>query len=132
MSIFNLAFFKRLGFYLMGLSIGIVFLTFFLKKKMEKTGVEFCYFPNCRVLKDLRNKPIAFSDDINNMLKNKQLDSLDITSFFRNGSIDFSKSDAKAKPCSFYFIEGEIKGKFANIKVTNCSEKVNVTELVYN
>jgi hypothetical protein len=61
-------FLKRLGYYLIGLSLGLVFLAFLLKKKTSETGSEFCYFPNCRVLKDLRSKPLAFSGNIEELL----------------------------------------------------------------
>ncbi len=54
-----MAFLKRLGYYMVGLAIGIVILTFLLKKKTTETGTSFCYFPNCRVLKELRSKPLS-------------------------------------------------------------------------
>lgn len=116
-------FLKRLGFYMIGLAIGLVFLTFFLKKKSSETGTEFCYFPNCRTLKDIRSKPLTFSEEINGMLKNKDLDSTDIHSFLRNGDVDFTKSDTKSPGCKTYFIEAEIKGKEMVLKVKNCSGK---------
>ncbi|MDT0539629.1 DUF4258 domain-containing protein [Croceitalea sp. P059] len=117
-----MAFLKRLGWYLVGLSIGIVFLTFFLKKKSEETGSEFCYFPNCRVLKDLRSKPIFYSD---NVVPIFDKDSIMWRSFFKDGSIDFGKSDTKATPCKLYFIEnGE-----QTIKVENCPNEVKVVEI---
>ncbi|MFS4491980.1 DUF4258 domain-containing protein [Maribacter sp. 2308TA10-17] len=122
-------FIKRLGYFMVGLSIGIVFLTFFLKKKSDETGVSFCYFPNCRVLKDLRSKPIAYSDGISEMLKNKELDTLVINSFFSEGEINFSDSDTKSKPCKTYLIEGEIDQKTATMEVKNCPNKVTVLSL---
>ena len=122
-------FIKRLGYFLVGLSIGIVFLTFFLKKKTEETGVSFCYFPNCRVLKDLRSKPIVYSDRISEMLENKQLDTLTINHFFTEGDIDFGNSDTKSKPCKTYFIEAEIDSKEVTMEVKNCLSKVTVIGL---
>lgn len=127
-----MALLKRIGFYLFGLSIGIVFLTIFLKKKSEATGVEFCYLPNCRVLKDMRTKSLSYSDEVNKMLQEQRLDSTDIASFFRNGDIDFSKSKTKTVPCKTYIIENEIKGKDAFIEVTNCTSKILVKSLSYS
>ncbi|NJB69763.1 hypothetical protein GGR42_000225 [Saonia flava] len=127
-----MALLKRIGFYLVGLSIGIVFLTLFLKKKSEETGVEFCYFPNCRVLKDMRSKPLFYSDEINKMLQEKKLDSLEIANFFTNGDIDFGKSNTKTNPCKSYLIEGEVNGKDAFLKVDNCTAKLLVKSLEYN
>lgn len=125
-----MAFLKRLGFYLVGLSIGIVFLTLFLKKKTEETGTEFCYFPNCRTLKDVRSKEISYSDEINRMLANNTLDSLDIERFLNDGEVDFGRSDTESTPCKTYFVEGSVKEKEAVLKLRNCQEKVVLEEIV--
>lgn len=114
---------------MIGLSIGIVFLTFFLKKKSDETGVEFCYLPNCRVLKDLRSKPIQYSDRISEMLENKALDTLSINHFFTEGDIDFSESDTKSKPCKTYIIEGAMDSNEAIMEVKNCPNKVTVISI---
>lgn len=121
-------FFKRLGYFMIGLSIGIVFLTFFLKKKSDETGVTFCYLPNCRVLKDIRSKPISFGDEISGMLQNKKLDSVDLKYFFTEGNIDFSQSDTKSSPCKTYIIEGELGQKEVTLEVKNCPNKATVTD----
>lgn len=115
-----MAFLKRLGWYLVGLSIGIIFLVFFLKKKSEKTGAEFCYFPNCRVLKDMRSKPLAFSANNGGMEK----DSLLIKSFLTDGNIDFGKSDTKTDSCKTYYISKSIEGKEWVLRAKNCSDIV--------
>jgi hypothetical protein len=122
-------FIKRLGYFLVGLSIGIVFLAFFLKKKSDQTGVSFCYFPNCRVLKDLRSKPIYYSDRISEMLQNKEIDTLTINHFFREGEVNFGESDTKSKPCKTYIIEDEIESKVITLKVKNCPERITILEL---
>ncbi|MDT0607475.1 DUF4258 domain-containing protein [Croceitalea rosinachiae] len=117
-----MAFIKRLGWYLVGLSIGIIFLAFFLKKKSEETGTSFCYFPNCRVLKDIRSKPITYSDEVAHVFK---VDSITWKDFFEEGNVDFGKSDTKSKPCKIYFISN----KEQTIKVKNCPDKVEVVEV---
>jgi len=122
-------FIKRLGYFMVGLSIGIVFLTFFLKKKSDETGVSFCYLPNCRVLKDLRSKPIVYSDRISEMLENKQLDTLTINTFFMDGDINFGESNTKSKPCKTYLIESEIDAEGVTMEVKNCPNKVTVIDL---
>ncbi|MDX1328231.1 MAG: DUF4258 domain-containing protein [Arenibacter sp.] len=118
-----MAFLKRLGFYLIGLAIGIVFLTVFFKKKTEGTDTEFCYFPNCRTLKDIRSKEVTYSDAINKLLEENKLDSTDINHFLRNGNVDFRNSDTKSTPCKTYLIEAPINDKKAILRVSNCPEK---------
>ncbi|WP_289062803.1 DUF4258 domain-containing protein [uncultured Zobellia sp.] len=124
-------FLKRLGFYLIGLSIGIVFLTFFLKKKSKETGTEFCYFPNCRTLKDIRSKPMSYSDDVSRLFSEKQIDTVDIANILRNGDVDFSNSQTKTTPCKTYIIEGTIQEKEAVLKIRNCKEKALLESISY-
>ncbi|MBT9190510.1 DUF4258 domain-containing protein [Zobellia russellii] len=124
-------FLKRLGFYLIGLSIGIVFLTFFLKKKSKETGTEFCYFPNCRTLKDIRSKPMSYSDDVSRLFSEKQIDTVDIANILRNGDVDFSNSQTKTTPCKTYIIEGTIQDKEAILKIRNCKEKALLESISY-
>lgn len=129
MPLIDASFFKRLGFYLFGLSIGIVFLAFFFKKKTEETGVSFCYFPNCRTLKDMRSKPMEYSDRISEMLANKEIDTVELNAFFTEGDVNFSSSDTEAKPCKKYLIEHELGGVYVTMYVANCKDKVVITEL---
>ncbi|GBF19796.1 hypothetical protein GQ41_1127 [Arenibacter algicola] len=126
-----MAFLKRLGFFIFGLSIGLVFLTIFLKKKSQETGTEFCYFPNCRTLKDIRSKQISYSDAIVQLIQQKDLDSTDINGFLYNGDVDFGMSETKTKPCKTYYIEGMVKDKSAILKVKNCSEKAVIESVAF-
>jgi len=121
-----MAFLKRLGFYLFGLSIGIVFLTLFLKKKSDETGVSFCYFPNCRTLKDIRSKPLEYSDQVNDLLSDQVIDSTDIRYVLTEGDVDFGKSDTKSKGCKTYYIESMVDNREIQVQVKNCAEKAIV------
>ncbi|GIM49639.1 DUF4258 domain-containing protein [Capnocytophaga stomatis] len=110
---------KRIGYYSIGLSIGIVIVAFFFKKKETEA---FCYFPNCRVLKDLRSKTIEISPEI---IATKE----ELTKVFTDGNVLFAKSDVKAVPCKIYVIEGDLQGKKVEITVENCKEKVIVKKV---
>lgn len=124
-----MAFLKRLGWYLVGLSIGLVFLVFFLKKKTQDTGLEFCYLPNCRVLKDLRSKPLTLSEKALAQMEADQLDTLFVKSFFRDGDVDFKKSDTRSEPCKTYFIAKEVDEKNFTMQVKSCDGEVTVQAL---
>ena len=119
-------FLKRLGYYLIGLAIGLIFLAFFLKKKSEETGTEFCYLPNCRVLKDLRSKPLKYSPLVEAQMKDGMLDTLDVAYFLREGDVDFGESDTESEPCKYYLIAAEIKGVESQISVESCEELVTI------
>ena len=122
-----MAFLRRLGWYLVGLSIGIVFLVFFLKKKSGENGIEFCYFPNCRVLKDMRSKPIVFSEEFN-----QEKDTLLIKTFLNDGDIDFGNSDTKSEPCKTYLINHAVKNKELVLNAQNCTDKIVILSLKGN
>lgn len=124
-----MAFLKRLGFYLIGLSIGLVFLFFFLKKKSDETGVSFCYLPNCRVLKELRSKPFTYSKQIDQMLYDQTLDSLTINYFLNDGDVNFKKSDTKNTSCKTYLIEGTIEEQLMSLTVKNCDSSTVIEKL---
>ncbi|OQD42909.1 hypothetical protein [Croceivirga radicis] len=115
-------FIKRLGWYLVGLSIGLVFFVFILKQTSGGKSLDFCYLPNCRVLKDIRSKTFVYEDNMQQFLAN---DSIAWKAFFEEGNVDFGASDTKAEPCKFYIIEND-KGE--KIKATNCKDKVTINK----
>lgn len=116
-------FLRRLGYFLIGLSIGLIFLAVFLKKKTDETGTEFCYLPNCRVLKELRSKPMQ----IDTALK-VTTDSLFIQYVLKEGDVDFRLSDTKADPCKIYRINGSKGERALSITIENCETHTLLTE----
>ena len=82
--------YQRFAYYLLGLTVGIVFVIYFLGAKAESRGVEFCYLPNCRVLKDLRNKPFHYSDQASEKLNQAWLDTTDVRQTLKYGKVHFS------------------------------------------
>lgn len=124
-----MAFLKRLGFYLIGFSIGLIFLFFFLKKKSDETGASFCYLPNCRVLKELRSKPFTYSQQIDQMIYEKTLDSLTINYFLNDGDVNFKKSDTKNKSCKTYLIEGNVEEQLMVLTVKSCDSTTVIEKL---
>lgn len=117
-----MSFLKRFGFYLIGLSIGLLFLAFFLRKKAEGTGVEFCYLPNCRVLKELRSKPLEFDSTLE-----EPQDTLAIRHLLREGDVVFGESDPRAKPCGIYVVEGDFEGSHLRLTLKNCEGATRLT-----
>lgn len=120
---------KRLGWYLVGLSIGLIFLVFFLQKKAQETGVEFCYLPNCRVLKDIRSKPLSYSESGAAAIKSLELDSMAVSTFLKEGKVDFGSSDTEAKPCKIYRITHQLHGQHLQLTVENCASNAVVLHI---
>ena len=85
-----MSFLKRLSFYLVGFSVGIVFLVFFLSGKNTRCT----YTPDSRVINDFSKKEWVF-----NTLTN---DSIDRSQFLKGGDIVFSKSRGGLDSCNVY------------------------------
>ena len=108
-----MAFVKRLFWYLIGLGIGSIFLWFIVDKKTDGKGVNFCYLPNCRVVKDLRTA---------NVIKGQ--DSLKIAKLLEDASIDFKRSKPRKEPCKEYlFVSAGIEHRIAR-----CPEGIQLIE----
>ena len=118
-------FLKRLGFYLLGFSIGLVLLAYFLKGK----NTEFCYSPNCRVLKNINSKKIGFSVEINEFLLRNEVDSAAIRTILKEGDVIFSKSNPRKNPCPDYLIEATVNNKAVEILVENCDTGAFIREI---
>ena len=85
-----MSFLKRLSYYLVGFSVGIVFLVFFLSGKNTRCT----YTPDSRVINDFSKKKWVF-----NTLTN---DSIDRSQFLKGGDIVFSKSRVGLDSCNVY------------------------------
>lgn len=116
---------RRLGWYLLGFSIGLVFLAYFLKGK----NTEFCYSPNCRTLKNIRSKKIVFSQETNRFLSNNIIDSAAIYALLKEGDVIFSKSSPRKQPCAYYTIEGPVEDKQVEISVENCDTIATIEKM---
>ncbi|WP_271767681.1 DUF4258 domain-containing protein [Aquimarina algiphila] len=115
---------QRLFYYLGGFAIGLILLFFFLGGKNASCD----YGPSARVLKNIRIKKRAFSNEAINNMKTYQIDTADISLLLAKGNVDFSKSNTKLDSCRTYFIEGSIKEQNIHMLVENCDSiaKINV------
>jgi hypothetical protein len=115
----------RLAYYLFGLLLGGVFVMWFLKSKATDRGVEFCYFPNCRVLKDLRSKSLEIDSLAQQSLKDKWVTLEDIKQSLTYGDVDFEKSNEPYRKGKIYIIEGKTsKNEDITITMVNYPTKV--------
>ncbi len=115
----------RLAYYIFGLFLGGVFVMWFLKAKATDRGVEFCYLPNCRVLKDLRSKSLAIDSLAQHELDEKWVTIDDIRKSLTYGDVDFKKSNESYRKGKIYIIEGKTsKNEDITITMVNYPERV--------
>lgn len=123
----------KLAFYLFGLLIGFYFVGEFLSAKAKSRGVEFCYFPNCRVIKDIRSKPFTTSPSVDSLFAKKVTTKKEINEAISNGDVDFSKSNVPYKKGKKYIIETQLSGnKNVTLTVVNYKDKVILEEVKFN
>lgn len=120
-------FIKRLGFYMGGFSIGLVFLIFFLSGKRAQCN----WFPDDRVIADINKKnSVRFSPEFRTLLANKEIDTTSVIMILKYGDVDFSKSNTDTIPCNRYYINGRKELAKTALIVTNCERFVQVENLV--
>jgi len=105
---------RRLFFYFIGISLGIVLTVFYLRGKYEGEIPEYCYLPNCRVKKELRSKPLIDPGGIC-ISKRAVLDEI-----LSEGRVLFRDSDPRKEPCGEY----ELTYKTYRIRLQNCADTV--------
>ena len=114
-------FIHRLGFFLGGFSIGVVFLMFFLSGK--KTSCD--YGPNARVIKNINSKKIRFDNLARLRAEALQIDSVSVYTALRKGKVIFSDSNTKLDSCKLYTIQR----KNLKLKVENCDQVAKILNL---
>lgn len=120
-------FYQRFAYYSLGMIIGMVFLFMFLNGK----DMSCSYFPNARVLKDIRSKPFYYSDEAKVKLNQKWVDTSDIRKTLTYGDVIFNKSNIPSGNGKLYVIEGKnSKNEAITLEVVNYAEKVLLKDII--
>jgi hypothetical protein len=114
-------FYQRLAYYLVGFIIGLFFVAMVLSGKDTRCN----YFPNSRVLNDLRNKPFHYSKNASMILSEKWIDTVDINTTLNYGDVDFDNSNVNFESGKIYRVEGKTtKNQLITLELINYSNKV--------
>jgi len=89
------------------------------------------YFPNARVLNDLRNKPFNYSDKASQILAEKWIDTMDIKNTLQYGDVDFDQSNIEVEKGKLYVIDGKtVKNQPITLKVINYSDRAVLQDII--
>lgn len=114
---------KRVGFYLLGIALGVPVVMFVWKGK----DVTFDYLPNARVLKNIRSKKYRLlSDEAKKVIVENNIDSVALNSVFVSGKVLFDKSEPRKKPCGEFFVQGN---QF-DVYVIRCDSTVTISNVI--
>ncbi|MFL9829563.1 DUF4258 domain-containing protein [Flavobacterium sp. ST-87] len=118
----------RFSYYLVGLVLGCFFVALVFSGKDTRCN----YFPNARVLNDIRNKPFEYSEKASQVLAEKWIDTTDIKNSLEFGDVDFDKSDTEfGKNTKLYVIEGKTAQNIEIIlTVKNQSDKAILVNII--
>ncbi len=117
----------RFAYYLLGLIMGSFVVAAIFAGKDTRCN----YFPNARVLNDLRNKPFHYSEKASKVLSETWIDTLDIKNCLQYGDVDFDNSNIKIGNGKIYVIDGQtVKKQQITLKVINYPEKAVLDEII--
>ena len=120
-------FIHRFAYYFIGLIMGMFFVAIVFSGKDTRCN----YFPNARVLNDLRNKPFNYSDKASQILAESWIDTIDIKNTLKFGDIDFDQSNVEFEKGKLYVIEGKtMKNQEITLKVINYSDKAVLQDII--
>jgi hypothetical protein len=120
-------FVHRFAYYLIGLIMGCFFVALVFSGKDTRCN----YFPNARVLNNLRTKPFQYSDKAIKTLNEKWVDTADVKNTLTYGDVDFDQSNVPLKKGKLYIIEGKtVKNQEIILKVINYENKAVLDEIV--
>jgi len=118
---------RKLLYYGFGVGLGLL-MVFFL---FGDRDIQCSYFPNDRVLYDLRKKEIIYSEDILQAMEERQLDTADISAMLLGGDVDFERSKTEMEDsCKTYWInfEREVDPAFSALW-QNCDSTATILKL---
>ncbi|RZJ70096.1 DUF4258 domain-containing protein [Flavobacterium sp.] len=116
-------FYARFAYYIFGFAIGIFFVSMIWSQK----GTSCNYFPNARVLNDIRQKPFYYSPAADSAIAKGVISKDEIKMILTNGDVDFSQSNKNTNGGKLYIIEGETaKNQAVVLEVVNQTDKATL------
>lgn len=120
-------FYQRFAYYLVGFSIGMFFVVLVWSGKDTRCN----YFPNARVLNDIRNKPFHYDNEASRRLSEDWVDTIDIKNTLQYGDVDFDKSNLKVDGGKLYVIDGKTtKNQNITLEIINLPEKAILRNII--
>jgi hypothetical protein len=120
-------FIHRFAYYLLGLIMGSFVVAAIYSGKDTRCN----YFPNARVLNDIRTKPFHYSEAASKVLTEKWIDTIDIKNTLKFGDVDFDKSNIKTGSGKIYVIEGQTVSKQnITLQVINYPDKAVLKAII--
>ena len=113
---------RKVIYYLVGVAIGVVLVYFIFGNR----DIQCSYFPNDRVLYDLRKKDLHFSQNV----EEKYHDTILAEDFLLMGDVDFERSATEnTDTCNHYIIVHSTDSAEYEMQVYNCDKTARITRI---
>lgn len=120
-------FYQRFAYYSIGFTLGMFFVIAMWSGKDTRCN----YFPNSRVLNDLRNKPFHYSPQADSIMTQGWINKEDIKNILTHGDVDFDRSNTKGSGAKLYIIEGQTKAeKKVELEIINSMDKATLKQII--
>ena len=120
-----MAFWQRLVYYLLGAGMGVIMVIFMFGNR----DLQCNYFPNARVLSELRGKHLTIPSAAQQQIEDLNLPDSALVMALERGEVDFDRSEARREPCNRYLIVMEEEDPPYEFRVENCDTIVEVLEV---
>lgn len=119
-------FFRKLLYYLIGVGLGVLIVMFLFGDRDFGCS----YFPNDRVLSDLRKKELSIPEEVQSKMATSGLDTADIRVMLQEGTVNFDLVERGLDSCKSYWIslEKEAQKPFSALW-QNCDSVVTVLDV---
>ncbi len=118
---------KRLKFYLIGLSLGCLFVFFIFNQKGASCSG---YLPNSRVIAETLSKKMVYTEAFSQELQTLNIREKFLKdSIITHGEIDFGRSQAQRKPCPQYLLKYPSKNPKYEVSFEKCKEEATFLSL---
>ena len=116
----------RLSYFMIGFAISSFAVVAILNQKQTRCT----YFPNDRVLSNIKSKPFSISKEASQVLSEEWVDSVDIKNTLQYGDVDFDRSNIKHKNGKLYTIIGKtMQNEPLELVIENYDDKAVLKEI---
>ena len=116
----------RLSYFLIGFAISSFAVVAILNQKNTRCS----YFPNDRVLNNIKSKSFNISKEASLILAEEWIDTVDIKNTLQYGEVDFDRSNIKYKSGKIYTIIGKtIKNQPIEIVIENYDNRAVLKDI---
>lgn len=118
-------FIQRLGYYSIGLVIGVIILLFFLGGK--KTSCD--YGLDARVIKNISTKKTSYSSEALQSFSQYQIDTSQYKTILQDATVNFGESQTDLDSCKIYILESKYASEKYKLQIENCDSIARVQKL---